>query len=111
VELSCGQQQRLCIARSLAVKPQVILINELCCGLDPITITKIEELIECLRSELTIIFISRNIQQVSRLADFTALFQYNENHVGQLREFASTKKVLAQATDYRIRDYPGSYSR
>ena len=111
LELSCGQQQRLCIARALAVKPQVILMDELCCGLDPITTTKIEELIECLRSELTIIFISQNIQQVSRLADFTALFQYNENHVGQLREFASTKKVLAQATDYRIRDYAGSYSR
>ena len=111
IELSCGQQQRLCIARALAVKPQVILMDELCSGLDPITTTKIEELIECLRSELTIIFISQNIQQVSRLADFTALFQYNQNHVGRLREFASTKKVLAQATDYRTRDYATSYSR
>ena len=111
LELSCGQQQRLCIARALAVKPQVILMDELCCGLDPIATMKIEELIECLRSELTIIFISHNIQQVSRLADFTALFQYNKNHIGQLREFASTKKVLSQFIDYRIRDYTVSYSR
>jgi len=111
LELAYGQQQRLCIARALAVKPQVILMDELCAGLDPIATMKIEELIECLRSELTIIFISHNMQQVSRLADFTALFQYNKNHVGQLREFASTKKVLAQSIDYRIRDYAVTYSR
>jgi phosphate transport system ATP-binding protein len=82
-----------------------------CAGLDPIAIMKIEELIECLRSELTIIFVSHNMQQVSRLADFIALFQYNENHIGQLREFASTKKILAQYTDYSIRDYATSYPR
>ncbi|MTJ06197.1 MULTISPECIES: phosphate ABC transporter ATP-binding protein [unclassified Anabaena] len=111
LELGYGEQQRLCIARALAVKPQVILMDELCAGLDPIAIMKIEELIECLRSELTIIFISHNMQQVSRLADFTALFQYNENHIGQLREFASTKKILAQYTDYSIRDYVTSYPR
>ncbi|MDB9484903.1 phosphate ABC transporter ATP-binding protein, partial [Dolichospermum circinale CS-537/05] len=72
---------------------------------------KIQELIECLRSELTIIFISHNMHQVSRLADFTALFEYNENHIGQLREFAPTKKILTQYIDYRVRDYVGSYSR
>jgi phosphate transport system ATP-binding protein len=51
------------------------------------------------------------MQQVSRLADFTALFQYNENHIGQLTEFAPTKKILTQYIDYRVRDYVGSYSR
>ncbi|MFN7657928.1 MAG: phosphate ABC transporter ATP-binding protein, partial [Dolichospermum sp.] len=80
-----GQQQRLCSARALAVKPQVMLMDELCCGLDTMNTMKIQELIECLRSELTIIFISHNMHQVSRLADFTALFEYNENHIGQLR--------------------------
>lgn len=111
LELAIGQQQRLCIARALAVKPQVILMDEVFVGLDPIATTKIEELIECLRSELTIIFISHNIQQVYRLADFTALFQYNENHLGKLQDFGTTKKVLTQSLDYHIRDFVGGYSR
>jgi phosphate transport system ATP-binding protein len=60
---------------------------------------------------LTIIFISHNIQQVYRLADFTALFQYNENHVGKLQDFGTTKKVLTQSLDYHIRDFVGDHSR
>ncbi|MBD2295234.1 phosphate ABC transporter ATP-binding protein [Anabaena sphaerica FACHB-251] len=105
LELSFGQQQRLCIARALAVKPQVILMDELCVGLDPIATMKIEELIECLRSELTIVFVSHNIQQVSRLSDFTALFHYNENRIGQLLEFAPTKKLVPHTFNSRSRDY------
>ncbi|MEA5617768.1 phosphate ABC transporter ATP-binding protein [Cronbergia sp. UHCC 0137] len=104
LELSCGQQQRLCIARALAVKPQVLLMDELFVGLDPITSGKIEELIQCLRSELTIVFVSHNMQQVYRLSDFTALFHYNENHVGQLLEVASTTKVFARNLDSRIHE-------
>lgn len=105
LELSFGQQQRLCIARALAVKPQVILIDELFAGLDHIGTMKIEELIEFLRSELTIVFVSHNLQQVSRLSDFTALFRYNDNHIGQLLEFGPTKKVITHNFDYRHRDY------
>ncbi|WP_413172075.1 phosphate ABC transporter ATP-binding protein [Anabaena azotica] len=105
LELSYGQQQRLCIARALAVKPQVLLMDELCSGLDPAANMKIEELIECLRSELTIVFISHNAQQVSRLSDFTALFHYNENRIGQLLEFSPTKKLVPHTFNYRSRDY------
>lgn len=105
LELSHGQQQCLCIARALALKPQVILLDEFSAGLDPIATSKIEELIECLRSELTIIFVSHNIPQVSRLSDFTALFQYNQQNIGQLREFGPTKTIINQFMSHRLRDY------
>jgi phosphate transport system ATP-binding protein len=111
LELSIGQQQRLCIARSLAVKPQVLLIDEFCLGLDAIAIKKMEELIECLRSELTIVFVSHNIQQVLRLSDFTAIFQYNQNHVGNLADFGPSKRIIANSFHYRTRDSIGSYWR
>lgn len=109
LDLSCGQQQRLCIARALAVKPQVLLIDELSARIDPVATQKIEELIECLRSELTIVFVSHNIQQVSRLSDFTALFHYNKNNIGQLLEFAPTKKLIHHTLDYQNRDYEKVY--
>jgi phosphate transport system ATP-binding protein len=105
LELSYGQQHRLCIARALAVKPQVLLMEDLCSGLDPVTTMKTEELIECLRYELTIVFISYKVQQVSRLSDSTALFHYNENRIGQILEFAPTKKFLPHTFNYRSRDY------
>jgi phosphate transport system ATP-binding protein len=111
LELSSGQQKRLCIARALAVKPQVLLIDELSTGLDPIATAKIEELIECLRSELTIMFVSHNIEQVARLSDFTALFNYNKNHIGQLLEFAPTKTLIHHHLDCRHRDYVADRSR
>lgn len=101
LNLSYGQQHRLCIARALAVKPQVLLIDELFAGLDPITAMKIEELIECLRSELTIIFVSHSMARTCRLSDFTALFQYNQNYIGELLEFAPTKKFVSPY----LRDY------
>jgi len=96
LDLSYGQQLRICIARSLAVNPQVLLMDELSASVDSFTCMKVEELIQSLGSELTIIFVSRNRDLVSRLADFTALFQYNAEHVGELMQFAPTKKIFAQ---------------
>jgi phosphate transport system ATP-binding protein len=73
--LSGGQQQRLCIARTLAVRPEVILFDEPCSALDPISTAKIEELIDELKAEYTIIIVTHNMQQAARVSDFTA-FMY-----------------------------------
>jgi phosphate transport system ATP-binding protein len=95
MELSSGQQQRLCIARTLAIKPKVLLMDEPCFGLDPIASRKVEELIQTLRSDYTIVIASHNMQQVSRVSDFTAYFENNENKIGRLVEFDSTAKIFA----------------
>ncbi|BAY34749.1 ABC transporter-related protein [Nostoc carneum NIES-2107] len=105
LELSGGQQQRLCIARALAVKPRVILMDEPCFGLDPIASGKIEELIQSLRSELTIVIVSHNMRQVTRVSDFTAFFQPNENRVCSVVEFGPTTKIFTNPSDYRTREY------
>lgn len=107
LELSGGQQQRLCIARSLAVKPKVLLMDEPCFSLDPIASMKVESLIQSLRlrSDLTMVFISHNLQQVTRVADFTAFFQSNENRIGQMVEFGITKKIFSNPCDSRTREY------
>jgi phosphate transport system ATP-binding protein len=105
LELSGGQQQRLCIARALAVKPKVLLMDEPCFGLDPIASMKIEELIQSLRSEFTIVIISHNMQQVTRISDFTAFFHSHENRIGRLVEFGTTQKIFTNPLDFRTRDY------
>lgn len=105
LELSGGQQQRLCIARALAVKPKIILMDEPCFGLDPIASLKVEELIQSLRSELTIVIISHNMRQITRVSDFTAFFHNNENRIGNLVEFGTTTKIFTNPSDYRTRDY------
>jgi phosphate transport system ATP-binding protein len=94
MELSIGQQQRLCIARALAVKPKVILMDEPCFGLDPIASTKVEQLIQSLRSDYTIVIASHNMQQVTRISDFTAFFSINDNQIGRLVEFDRTSKIF-----------------
>jgi phosphate transport system ATP-binding protein len=103
--LSGGQQQRLCIARALAVKPKVLLMDEPCSALDPIATMKIEALIHTLRSELTIAIVTHNMQQASRIADYTAFFSTDESQIGRLIEFGETAQVFGAAIDQRTRDY------
>ncbi|MFQ4141975.1 phosphate ABC transporter ATP-binding protein PstB [Chlorogloeopsis sp. ULAP02] len=103
--LSSGQQQRLCIARALAVKPKVLLMDEPTSGLDPTATIKIEELIHSLRSELTIVMVTRNTQQAARISDFTAFFGTDNNRVGRLIEFGATAQIFNHAVDERTRDY------
>jgi len=103
--LSGGQQQRLCIARALAVRPRVLLMDEPCSALDPIATMKIEELIHWLRSELTIVIVTHNMQQAARVSDFTAFFSTDESRIGEMVEFGETAKIFGGAIDTRTRDY------
>jgi phosphate transport system ATP-binding protein len=98
--LSGGQQQRLCIARTVAVRPEVILFDEPCSALDPISTAKIEELIDELTDDYTIVIVTHNMQQAARVSEFTA-FMY----LGQLIEFGATSKMFTAPTDQRTQDY------
>jgi phosphate transport system ATP-binding protein len=100
LSLSGGQQQRLCIARTVAVKPEVILLDEPCSALDPIATAKIEELINELKDDYTIIIVTHNMQQAARVSDFTA-FMY----LGELIETNSTSNMFTNPTDRRTQDY------
>ena len=103
--LSGGQQQRLCIARALAVKPKVLLMDEPCSALDPISTLKVEELIKTLKGQLTIAIVTHNMQQASRVSDYTAFFNADESRIGQLVEFDTTEKIFTDPTDSQTRDY------
>jgi phosphate transport system ATP-binding protein len=103
--LSGGQQQRLCIARALAVKPKVLLMDEPCSALDPISTLKVEELIKTLKGQLTIAIVTHNMQQASRVSDYTAFFNADESRIGQLVEFDTTEKIFTDPTDLQTRDY------
>lgn len=103
--LSGGQQQRLCIARALAVKPKVLLMDEPCSALDPIATMKVEELLHSLRSELTIAIVTHNMQQATRVSDFTAFFSTDESRIGQMVEFGDTTQIFRNPLDKRTRDY------
>jgi phosphate transport system ATP-binding protein len=100
LSLSGGQQQRLCIARTVAVRPEVILLDEPCSALDPISTAKIEELIEELKLDYTIIIVTHNMQQAARVSEFTA-FMY----LGELIEFGDTQKIFTTPNDSRTQDY------
>jgi len=98
--LSGGQQQRLCIARAIAVEPQVLLMDEPCSALDPISTGKIEELIFQLKERFTIVIVTHNMQQASRVAEFTGFFL-----LGKLIEFDKTEKIFTTPSDKRTEDY------
>ena len=98
--LSGGQQQRLCIARALAVEPEVILMDEPCSALDPIATAKIEELIQQLKRDYTIIIVTHNMQQAGRVSDLTAFF-----YLGRLIEFDATEKIFSNPSERRTEDY------
>jgi phosphate transport system ATP-binding protein len=100
LSLSGGQQQRLCIARTVAVKPEVILFDEPCSALDPISTAKIEELIDELKADYTIVIVTHNMQQAARVSDFTS-FMY----LGELVEFDTTSKMFTAPRDRRTQDY------
>jgi len=100
LSLSGGQQQRLCIARTVAVKPEVILFDEPCSALDPISTAKIEELIDELKQEYTIVIVTHNMQQAARVSDFTA-FMY----LGELVEFGATETIFTTPRDKRTQAY------
>jgi phosphate transport system ATP-binding protein len=98
--LSGGQQQRLCIARALAVEPEVLLMDEPASALDPISTSKIEDLIFDLKKQYTVVIVTHNMQQAARVAEFTAFFL-----MGYLVEFDKTEKMFTKPTDKRTEDY------
>ncbi|HMW34695.1 MAG TPA: ATP-binding cassette domain-containing protein, partial [bacterium] len=98
--LSGGQQQRLCIARALAVDPEVLLMDEPCSALDPIATQKIEDLIEELKRDYTIVIVTHNMQQAARVSDKTAFMW-----MGELIEFNATKKIFTSPEKKMTEDY------
>ena len=108
--LSGGQQQRLCIARTIAVQPEVVLMDEPCSALDPISTLKVEELMKELTQDYTIIIVTHNMQQATRVADYTAFFNAEvvegaAGKVGYLAEFDETQKIFSDPAQQETRDY------
>jgi phosphate transport system ATP-binding protein len=108
--MSGGQQQRLCIARAIAVKPDVILMDEPCSALDPVSTFKIEDLMMELKKNYTIVIVTHNMQQAGRVADLTAFFSVISDdevgsRTGQLIEYDTTTKIFSNPKDDRTRDY------
>lgn len=103
--LSGGQQQRLCIARTIAVEPEVILMDEPCSALDPIATYKVEELIVELKKRFTVVIVTHNMQQASRVADWTAFMLAGDDRTGQLIEYGRTDQMFTQPRDKRTEDY------
>ncbi len=100
LSLSGGQQQRLCIARTLAVKPEIILFDEPCSSLDPISTSKIEDLIMNLKKDYTIVIVTHNMQQAARVADYTGFFL-----TGELIEFGQTRQIFQNPREQGTEDY------
>ncbi len=107
--MSGGQQQRLCIARTMAVEPDVILMDEPCSALDPISTGAIEELMLELKKNYSIVIVTHNMQQAARVSDMTAFFNVDKleegKRVGKLVEFAATEKIFTKPDDIRTEEY------
>jgi phosphate transport system ATP-binding protein len=103
--LSGGQQQRLCIARALAVEPTVILMDEPCSALDPLATLAIEDLMQELSREYSIIIVTHNMQQAARVSDYTAFLTTDERRIGELVEFGTTRAIFTNPRDPRAEAY------
>jgi len=103
--LSGGEQQRLCIARALAVEPEVLLMDEPTASLDPIATQQIEELTQTLKDVVTIVIVTHNMQQASRVSDNCAFLLMGDDRAGELIEFDTTEKIFNNPKDPRTIDY------
>jgi phosphate transport system ATP-binding protein len=103
--LSGGQQQRLCIARSLAVSPKVLLMDEPCSALDPSSTKRIEQTIREISTSVTVVIVTHNMQQASRVSDYTAFFLADQGDPGRVVEFGATNEVFSAPNDPRTEDY------
>jgi phosphate transport system ATP-binding protein len=105
LSLSGGQQQRLCIARALAVEPAVILMDEPASALDPIATLKIEDLMETLKDDYTIVIVTHNMQQAARVSDFTAFLMIDQDRSGTLVEMNATEQIFTNPQNKQTEDY------
>ncbi|HVO38391.1 MAG TPA: phosphate ABC transporter ATP-binding protein PstB [Spirochaetia bacterium] len=103
--LSLGQQQRLCIARVVAVVPEIILMDEPCSALDPIATLRVEELMRTLTERYTIVIVTHNMQQAARVSDRTGFFWLNDQKAGILAEVGATDQIFTSPRDTRTEDY------
>jgi phosphate transport system ATP-binding protein len=108
--LSGGQQQRLCIARAVATRPEVLLMDEPCSALDPIATARIEDLMQEIKAEFTIVIVTHNMQQAARVSDATAFYSTEVNpesdrRTGQLVEFDRTETIFSNPSDERTENY------
>ncbi len=103
--LSGGQQQRLCIARTIAIQPEIILMDEPASALDPISTLRIEELMQELKKNYTIIIVTHNMQQAARASDYTAMMMIDERRAGGVIEFDETTRIFTNPKDKRTEDY------
>jgi phosphate transport system ATP-binding protein len=110
LSLSGGQQQRLCIARAIAIEPEVVLMDEPCSALDPIATARIEDLMQEIKHDYTIVIVTHNMQQAARISDRTAFFttevsQDSDTRTGVLVEFDNTSKIFSNPSDERTENY------